>query len=134
MVGLMRCSLHVEGHLILLMNHEKGKHTLLCGVFNNQLVVIRTVHLPKVCSICKHRNCFINTSYSLMAQKPVYADSPPAAGLRLVALTHCLRLSRQYRLATLSPVQIRCDFFPMLQLLACNDLLELNISAIFFFK
>lgn len=55
MAGLMSCSLHVEGHRIVLMNHEKGKHTSLCELFNNQLAVIHTVHLPKVCSINKQR-------------------------------------------------------------------------------
>lgn len=26
----MSCGLNVEGHLIVVMNREKGKHTLLC--------------------------------------------------------------------------------------------------------
>lgn len=33
MAGLMNGGLHVEGHLIVLMNREKGKHTSLCEQF-----------------------------------------------------------------------------------------------------
>lgn len=55
MAGLMSCSLHVEGHRIVLMNHEKGSHTSPCEVFNNQLAVIHKVHPPKVCSVNKPR-------------------------------------------------------------------------------
>lgn len=55
MAGLMSCSLHVEGHRIVLMNHEKGSHTTPCEVFNNQFDVIHQVHPPKVCSVNKPR-------------------------------------------------------------------------------
>lgn len=87
MVGLMSCSLHVEGHGIMLMNHEKGRHTSLCERFNSQLVVIHTVHPPKAApSISTDTECFIKTTYSAMAWKPVDTDYLLTARLHLVTV------------------------------------------------
>lgn len=125
MAGLMSCSLHVEGHCIVLMNHEKGKHTSLCELLNNQPSLIHTVHLPKVCSINKHRywmfhldNLFCEGPETSQHRFCSYCLSTPC--LSLVPSSRCFqgctdwpqflcyKLRRHLKMVHSFPVMVKC--------------------------
>lgn len=113
MSGLMSCSLHVEGHCIVLMNHEKGKHTSLCEQLNNPLSVIyctQTIYQRSALSISTDTECFIKTTYFLKVLKPVNTDSLLTTLLHLLSLSLSCYLVDAFK-ATISVLQAKADQF-----------------------